>query len=111
MLLAICWLTECLLQVQTQQHSFNMPFQLAVPGPEQYTDTCESAVVYELELEAGDVVVLATDGVLDNLWDQQIADLVYKDLKVGSMCHACLPLPCFCHNLTTKPPCADAMSF
>lgn len=61
-----------------------MPFQLAVPGPEQYTDTCESAVVYELELEPGDVVILATDGVLDNLWDEQLAQLVHRCLGVSS---------------------------
>ena len=71
-----------LMHLQAQQHHFNMPFQLACPGPEQYTDTCESAVVYELELEPGDVVLLATDGVLDNLWDDQIAELVHECLGV-----------------------------
>ena len=74
---------EWVLALQAQQHQFNMPFQLAVPGPEQYTDTCESAVVYELELEAGDVVILATDGVLDNLWDDQLAELVHSCLGVS----------------------------
>ena len=70
--------------MQTHQHSFNMPFQLACPGPEQYSDTSESAMVYELELEPGDVVVLATDGVLDNLWDDQIAEIVGKALGVST---------------------------
>lgn len=69
--------------MQSQQHSFNMPFQLACPGPDQYSDTCESATVYELELEAGDVVLLATDGVLDNMWDEQIAQVVHKCLGVS----------------------------
>ena len=71
-----------MLPVQAQQHEFNMPFQLACPGPDQYSDTCEDACVYELELEAGDVIVLATDGVLDNLWDDQLAQLVSECLKV-----------------------------
>lgn len=69
--------------VQSQQHSFNMPFQLACPGPDQYSDTCESATVYELELEPGDVVLLATDGVLDNMWDEQIAHVIHKCLRVS----------------------------
>ena len=69
--------------MQAQQHEFNMPFQLACPGPDQYSDTCEDACVYELELEAGDVIVLATDGVLDNLWDDQMAQLVFQCLRVG----------------------------
>ncbi|KAL3149189.1 hypothetical protein ABBQ32_002017 [Trebouxia sp. C0010 RCD-2024] len=75
---------ETVFASEAQQHQFNMPFQLAVPGPEQYTDTCESAVVYELELEPGDVVILATDGVLDNLWDEQLAQLVHRCLGVSS---------------------------
>ena len=61
-----------------------MPFQLACPGPEQYSDTCENATVYELELEAGDVVVLATDGVLDNMWDDQIAHVIHDCLGVST---------------------------
>lgn len=69
--------------MQSQQHSFNMPFQLACPGPDQYSDTCESATVYELELEPGDVVLLATDGVLDNMWDEQIAHVIHKCLGVS----------------------------
>jgi serine/threonine protein phosphatase PrpC len=60
-----------------------MPFQLACPGPDQYSDTCESATVYELELEPGDVVLLATDGVLDNMWDEQIAHVIHKCLRVS----------------------------
>lgn len=87
-LIAVCavgvlHLNTGMLPVQAQQHEFNMPFQLACPGPDQYSDTCEDACVYELELEAGDVIVLATDGVLDNLWDDQLAQLVSGCLKVG----------------------------
>ena len=66
-----------------------MPYQLAVPGPDQYSDTCESAVVYELELHPGDVIIAATDGVLDNLWDHQIAMLVHQFL--GVRCSCCWP--------------------
>ncbi len=69
--------------MQAQQHHFNMPFQLACPGPDQHSDTCENATVYELELEPGDVVLLATDGVLDNMWDDQIAHVVHSSLGVS----------------------------
>lgn len=74
---------ETVFASESQQHSFNMPFQLACPGPDQYSDTCESATVYELELEPGDVVLLATDGVLDNMWDEQIAHVIHKCLGDG----------------------------
>ena len=63
-----------------------MPYQLAVPGPDQYSDTCESAVVYELELHPGDVIIVATDGVLDNLWDKDMAKLVHQFLGVRYIC-------------------------
>ena len=63
-----------------------MPYQLAVPGPDQYSDSCESAVVYELELHPGDVIIVATDGVLDNLWDHQVAKLVHQFLGVRYSC-------------------------
>lgn len=83
--------------LQAQQHDFNMPFQLACPGPDQYSDTCEDACIYELELEAGDVVVLATDGVLDNLWDDQMAQLVAQSLGV-----CCSPGRVFVHGQHTQ---------
>lgn len=83
-------------KAQAQQHSFNMPYQLAVPGPDQYSDTSESAVVYELELHPGDVIIVATDGVLDNLWDSQMAMLVHQFLGVRQklVLARCNPAPC-----------------
>lgn len=62
-----------------QTHYFNAPFQLTLL-PEQcdlegfIRDTPEKSDMNTLELEKGDVVLLATDGLWDNVPDQLIID-------------------------------------
>ena len=54
--------------MQAQQHAFNTPLQLgAFMEDGNQFDQPEDADVYRLQLQAGDVVVLATDGILDNM--------------------------------------------
>jgi hypothetical protein len=67
---------------QPQAHQFNMPFQLASAALLPETDTADAAQLYELEMESGDVVVMATDGLFDNMWDDQLADIVSGALEV-----------------------------
>lgn len=62
-----------------QQHGFNFPFQLGT----QSTDSPHDAHVVELELELGDVVVAATDGVLDNLFAEDIVGIVSEGLGLA----------------------------
>lgn len=56
-----------------QQHFFNTPFQLSLPPSELAADVLadapESADRYEFAVEDGDVIMLATDGVFDNVPD------------------------------------------
>lgn len=56
---------------EEQQHAFNTPYQLAVP-PSQCThpvhcDAPEKATAAHLHLEKGDLILVATDGLFDNL--------------------------------------------
>jgi len=37
--------------------------------------------VYRIDLDEGDVIVTATDGLFDNLYDQEIASIVSKSLR------------------------------
>jgi serine/threonine protein phosphatase PrpC len=39
---------------------------------------------YEVRVASGDVLVLATDGVYDNLYESEIVDLVASGLKKGT---------------------------
>uniref|UniRef100_M4BT57 Protein phosphatase n=1 Tax=Hyaloperonospora arabidopsidis (strain Emoy2) TaxID=559515 RepID=M4BT57_HYAAE len=56
-----------------QCHYFNCPYQL---GYGTNGDTPAMGEVYELKTEEGDVIVLGTDGLFDNLYSEQIASLL-----------------------------------
>ncbi|XP_042477817.1 probable protein phosphatase 2C 80 [Macadamia integrifolia] len=58
---------------QTQQRSFNCPFQL---GNHSKSDTPNSAIEFKVEIEEGDVIVAGTDGLFDNLFDENIIQAV-----------------------------------
>lgn len=55
-----------------QCHYFNCPFQLGVDGG----DLPEQGQMEEFDAQVGDLVVLATDGLFDNLFPTQIASLL-----------------------------------
>ncbi|CAG9774033.1 unnamed protein product [Ceutorhynchus assimilis] len=56
---------------EEQQHYFNTPFQLSLPPPgyraDVLSDRPESASSDNFQVEDGDVILVATDGVFDNL--------------------------------------------
>jgi len=61
-----------------QQHGFNFPFQLGTGS----TDGPDDAECVELQLQEGDVVVVATDGVLDNLFAEEIVAIVREGMSL-----------------------------
>ena len=91
---------------KVQVHSFNIPFQMSkFPTDEQIeqkrqqgkvreimtlrrmmrnnkesicSDSPSAAETYEIEVQAGDVIVTATDGVYDNLFFFEILDIIQK---------------------------------
>lgn len=56
---------------EEQQHYFNTPFQLSLPPPGSsarvLSDSPHSADTYSFPVEEGDVILVATDGVFDNV--------------------------------------------
>lgn len=62
-----------------QQHSFNFPYQLGTGS----TDDPDDADCVELDVRVGDVVVVATDGVLDNLFPEEIVGIVREGVRLG----------------------------
>jgi protein phosphatase PTC7 len=56
------------------QHAFNYPLQL---GPASTTLPSHARTV-EIQVKEGDIVILASDGMTDNLWDEDILDEVLK---------------------------------
>ncbi|KAI5327833.1 hypothetical protein L3X38_027229 [Prunus dulcis] len=64
----------CFFKSSTQQRSFNCPYQLGncVGG-----DCPEAAEEFEVEeLRPGDIIVLGTDGLLDNIFASEIEEVI-----------------------------------
>ncbi|CAL4070691.1 unnamed protein product, partial [Meganyctiphanes norvegica] len=70
---------------QEQQHYFNTPFQLSLPPPgtsqHVLSDRPESALRGEFSVREGDMLMVATDGVFDNLPDSLIIKELIKLLS------------------------------
>lgn len=62
---------EILRRSAEQQHYFNTPFQLSLPPPGHHhnvlSDRPDSADTDDFPVEDGDVILIATDGVFDNV--------------------------------------------
>jgi protein phosphatase PTC7 len=55
-----------------QHHSFNYPFQLGTAS----TTTPSDADDVRMEVREGDIIVIGSDGLFDNLFDYEILDIV-----------------------------------
>lgn len=71
---------------EEQQHYFNTPFQLSLPPPgyqaDVLSDRPDSASTDNFPVEDGDVILVATDGVFDNLPQNLLVnELVKVSLK------------------------------
>lgn len=69
---------------EEQQHYFNTPFQLSLPPPGHghnvLSDSPDSADTMSFPVKEGDVILLATDGVFDNVPESLLLD-VLKDAE------------------------------
>ncbi|KAI8335677.1 phosphatase 2C-like domain-containing protein, partial [Choanephora cucurbitarum] len=59
---------------EEQQHSFNFPYQLGTASFDLPTD----AQQFTVKIEEGDVIVLGSDGLFDNLYDDEILEEIQK---------------------------------
>eukprot|EP00284_Hemiselmis_tepida_P016808 CAMPEP_0174928922 /NCGR_PEP_ID=MMETSP1355-20121228/26826_1 /TAXON_ID=464990 /ORGANISM="Hemiselmis tepida, Strain CCMP443" /LENGTH=364 /DNA_ID=CAMNT_0016175105 /DNA_START=55 /DNA_END=1149 /DNA_ORIENTATION=- len=55
-----------------QQHFFNCPFQLGGSSP----DSPDQAMKFTVPLQSGDLVIIGTDGFYDNVYENQMIDLL-----------------------------------
>lgn len=64
------------------QHFFDCPFQFgAAPEYTPATDYVEDAAVFRVAVQPGDVLILATDGVLDNVWPKDMVALAPRNAE------------------------------
>ncbi|XVF44734.1 hypothetical protein PTKIN_Ptkin02bG0147800 [Pterospermum kingtungense] len=57
-------------------YEFNFPVQI-----EREDDPSDFVEVYRIDLYEDDVIITATDGLVDNLYEQDIASIVFKSLR------------------------------
>ena len=57
-------------------HDFNMPYQLGNPMILPETDWPGDADMYSFELQEGDVIVMGSDGLFDNVWDDDLTRII-----------------------------------
>jgi protein phosphatase PTC7 len=69
---------EIIYKTTEQWHWFDCPRQLGTNSPDTPK---QNAVVDTIDLEEGDVVLAMSDGVIDNLWEHEIAANVFKSIK------------------------------
>ncbi|KAK7198113.1 hypothetical protein NESM_000767700 [Novymonas esmeraldas] len=67
----VCFVTD------EQAHHLDYPYQLGTGS----TDTPKDGVRMLIPVEKGDVVVMGTDGIFDNLYPRRIAELVWPPLE------------------------------
>jgi protein phosphatase PTC7 len=70
---------EIIAKSEAQCHFFNAPYQLAKvpkPRPGGITDTPSKAHFQTVQCEVGDIIILATDGLFDNVYDQHVTALL-----------------------------------
>lgn len=70
-----------LLRSKPQQLTFNHPYQL---GTDTHCETAADADLYKGSLKAGDVIVMGTDGLFDNLHDHEILDVLAHPAHIAS---------------------------
>ncbi|KAF8053545.1 hypothetical protein N665_1401s0006 [Sinapis alba] len=68
-------------QSPVQQHGFNFTYQLGTG--DSGGDLPHSGQVFMIDVECGDVIVAGTDGVYDNLYNEDITGVVVSSVRAG----------------------------
>jgi serine/threonine protein phosphatase PrpC len=63
-------------QSPQQQHNFNFPYQLG--SAESMSDQPQAAMRFEMEVAPGDIVIVGSDGLWDNVFAEEVAAIVSR---------------------------------
>lgn len=69
---------DIILRSESQQHRFNAPYQLVLTPEGNASDTCRMAALRSTVVQAGDILLVATDGLWDNLFEDEILSLLRR---------------------------------
>ncbi|KAG9030052.1 hypothetical protein FS837_003377 [Tulasnella sp. UAMH 9824] len=73
---------EMVFRSEEMQHSFNYPYQL---GPRSDTTPATHAQRLTVPVKASDIVILASDGMGDNLWDEDVLDEINRFIRTSPL--------------------------
>lgn len=74
---------DVMLRSRAQQHRFNAPYQLMLTPEGNISDCSNMAARHDCTVETGDVLVMATDGLWDNLFEDDIVKIVKEGTRIG----------------------------
>jgi len=66
--------TDIIFRSKEQQHSFNFPYQLGTGS----ADMPAHAVSITVNIQPGDLIIVGTDGLWDNLYDDEIVEIAVQ---------------------------------
>jgi len=75
---------KVIFRTEEQQHYFNAPYQLSIIPDTSIAylqNTPHDAYDDQLTVEEGDVIVLGTDGLWDNMYDEDIIGIIKDDIN------------------------------
>ncbi|KAG1473604.1 hypothetical protein G6F56_000864 [Rhizopus delemar] len=75
-------------QSEEQQHSFNFPFQLGSKSPDKPRD----AQSFTVRVQKGDIIIMGSDGLFDNLFDKDILSIVQSLVGPQAMSDRFMPI-------------------
>ncbi|KAJ3292715.1 hypothetical protein HK104_005103 [Borealophlyctis nickersoniae] len=65
---------EPIFRTEEQQHSFNFPFQIGTGSRDSPSD----AQSFRVKVQEGDIVIVGSDGMFDNIFDDEIVEIVTR---------------------------------
>ncbi|KAI9255527.1 phosphatase 2C-like domain-containing protein [Sporodiniella umbellata] len=84
---------QLLYKSPSQQHYFNCPYQLSIIPPNLpqsqslVSDQPQDAATCRLQLERGDLLLLATDGYFDNIYTEETLEMIEHALRAMPALH------------------------
>ncbi|KAI9088336.1 phosphatase 2C-like domain-containing protein [Phlyctochytrium arcticum] len=74
---------EPIFRTEEQQHSFNFPYQLGTGSRDSPAD----AQSFRVKVEEGDIVIVGSDGMFDNVFDEDIVEIVRSVTQNKKIAH------------------------
>jgi protein phosphatase PTC7 len=66
---------KVVMKTDIQEHAWNQPYQLSDPDF-NVADLPEDALIFEIDVIPGDIIIMGSDGFWDNVWDSELEETI-----------------------------------